>query len=280
MLRRPRRALCSSRLALPPARSGYFRRWLRLLPAPAGTPRPEPGSEASRLFSAVDRGVCRRRRRRRRRRRLPSKSPNARILQAAQVSLKPSQPLASSEGSPHPSLALSKQSVSSNNPNRPDLRLFPKVSSARSRPLKRLSPILIFGSFRRLHGVTPPLPETFVPFRHRFGKASSTRENFGFFRRCFGSFRLPEPKREGVQMRGGSGSYRRGAGSHSRRLALSVRRTEERPTSRKAREGVRDNSSQWGQRVLEASAEGFFKRGLGRLRKTIKEAARGVSAPA
>jgi hypothetical protein len=43
MLRWPRRALCSSCLALPPARSGrfgYFRRWLRLLPAAAGAPSP------------------------------------------------------------------------------------------------------------------------------------------------------------------------------------------------------------------------------------------------
>lgn len=122
--------------------------------------------------------------------------------------------------SSHPSLALSRQSVTSNNPNRPDLRLFPKVSSARSRPLKRLSPNLIFGSFRRFHWVTPPLPENFVPFRHCFGKASRARENFGFFRRCFGFFWLQEQKREGVQIRGGSESYRRGGGSHSWHLTL------------------------------------------------------------
>lgn len=116
------------------------------------------GSEACRLFSDGAVG----------RRRSPSKSPEARIMPAARVSvtfrklafqrsedsaslrvprhqpplktriflqLKPSQSLASSGNPSHPSPTLSKRSVTSNNPNRPGLRLFPKVSSARSPPL-------------------------------------------------------------------------------------------------------------------------------------------------
>lgn len=178
-----------------------------------------------------------RRRRRRRRRWRPRKSPDVGVSPAAQVSATfrrsastlgglrgssrsptpvPSEDsgfsctsnrLSSSGDLSHPLPGLSKQSVTSNNPNRPGLRRFPKVSSARSRPLKRLSPILIFGSFRRFHWVTPPLPGNFVPFRHCFGKVSRAGVKFGFFRHCFGSFRLRE------RMRGGSESYRRGAGS-------------------------------------------------------------------
>lgn len=124
----------------------------------AGRNFPELGSEACRLFSDGAVG----------RRRSPSKSPEARIMPAARVSvtfrklafqrsedsaslrvprhqpplktriflqLKPSQSLASSGNPSHPSPTLSKRSVTSNNPNRPGLRLFPKVSSARSPPL-------------------------------------------------------------------------------------------------------------------------------------------------
>lgn len=110
------------------------------------------------------------------------------------------------------------------NPNRPGLRPFQKVSGARPRaPLEikldfklRLFPeIPLASSFPvgKLRLLPPPLR-----------KDSLAGDKFGSFRRRFGPFRLQDPKREGGRRRGGSGERKRRRCPGSQHLALPVGR--------------------------------------------------------
>lgn len=234
MLRRPRRALCSSRLALPPAPAasatsaagfGYFRpppALRHLLPNQASgspprparappphpparelAPPPEPGSEAPRL--SPDTG----RRRSRRPRRLLPKTPEPRVSPTSQVSVTfPRLSPQRSEVSVCPRVPLrpapSASSGSSNNSIRPSLWLLPRTCSdllrrpcPSNRPLPTILTVPAFGSFRRFPDLAlGPL----------LGLSSSPC--FGSFRRChlltppIRELRLlPPPLREGLTLR-------------------------------------------------------------------------------
>ncbi|XP_050627817.1 uncharacterized protein LOC126943261 isoform X1 [Macaca thibetana thibetana] len=94
--------------------------------------------------------------------------------------------------------------------------------------------------------------ENFGSFRHRFVKASLSGDSFGFFRGCFGSFRLRERKREGGRRRGGSGEGipRRRRGTGSQHLALWVGKVKEKKDRPRGgpEKVARDKSSKRGER--------------------------------
>lgn len=177
-------------------------------------------------------------------------------------SSEPSHPLpakgsASSDNSNRPSLAasagafrfyprtLSEKPTTSNNPNRPSLRHFTQVSSAR----QRLCSILNFGSFPRFRLLTPPHWHNFGSFRQRFGKPHSRRQ-LRLFPSVLRLLPASGPKREGGRRRGGSGEGIRGRGGvPAPDLALREGRVEEKKSGSRGspKKAARDKSSQQGE---------------------------------
>lgn len=61
-----------------------------------------------------------------------------------------------------------------------------------------------FGSLRRCHSLALPYSAELRLLPAPLREGLTTEDSFDFFRQCFGSFRLREPKKEGGRRRGGS----------------------------------------------------------------------------
>lgn len=117
--------------------------------------------------------------------------------------------MAASAGAPSSTPpARSEQSANSDRPNRPGTQHSPKVSGVRPRAaqgIKLDSKLRLFPEIPLAH--SSPLAELRL-----FPPPLREKDGFGFFRRCFGSFRRRKPKREGGRRRGGSREGIRGPG--------------------------------------------------------------------